>query len=117
MKITHLKNKKINMVDVSTKNINQRVAKAKSIIQFNKLSFNFLMKKGSDKGEIYNVARSAGILAGKKTSELIPLCHNINLTLIEIDFKVNEKKLTIEVTSKVKSNSKTVALNIINQKI
>ena len=65
------------------------------------------MKKGSDKGEIYNVARSAGILAGKKTSELIPLCHNINLTLIEIDFKVNEKKLTIEVISKVKSNSKT----------
>ena len=107
MKITHLKNKKINMVDVSTKKINQRVAIAKSIIQFNKLSFNFLMKKGSDKGEIYNVARSAGILAGKKTSELIPLCHNINLTLIEIDFKVNEKKLTIEVISKVKSNSKT----------
>ena len=107
MKITHLKNNKINMVDVSAKKITERIAQARSILKFNKSSFNLLTKKGSKKGEIYNIARSAGILAGKKTSELIPLCHNINLTFIEIDFKINEKKLTIEILSKVKSNSKT----------
>ena len=107
MKITHLKNKKINMVDVSNKKINERIAHAKSVIKFNKSSFNFLMKQGSGKGDIYNIARLAGIMAGKKTSELIPLCHNIDLTYIEIDFKVNEKALSIDVLSKVKSNSKT----------
>tara|TARA_B100000029_G_scaffold513601_1_gene613685 strand:+ start:436 stop:912 length:477 start_codon:yes stop_codon:yes gene_type:complete len=107
MKITHLKNKKLNMVDVSDKKVNERIAYAKSIIKFNKLSFNFLMKEGSKKGEIFNVARSAGILAGKKTSELIPLCHNINLSYLEIDFKTKEKNYTIEVFSRVKSNSKT----------
>ena len=107
MKLTHLKNKKINMVDISEKGITQRIAKAKCVIKFNKKSFMIVYNQGSEKGEIFNTARCAGILAAKKTSELIPLCHNINLSTIKIDFKFNEKKHLIEVSSTIKSSTKT----------
>ena len=59
------------------------------------------------KGEIFNVARTSGILASKKTSELIPLCHNLPLNYINIDFKINKKEFKIEVLSEVKTNFST----------
>ena len=65
------------------------------------------MKEGSPKGEIFNLAKCSGILAAKKTDELIPLCHNINLSSIEINYKKNLKKHTIEIHSTVKTNSNT----------
>ena len=52
---------------------------------------------GSPKGEIFNVARCAGILAAKKTSQIIPLCHNINLNSIEINFDIDKKNLSLKV--------------------
>ncbi len=107
MKFTHLKNNKINMVDVSEKDITYRIAKAKNVIKFNKIAFKDISSKGSKKGDIFNIARCAGILAAKKTSELIPLCHTINLNTIEIDFTINEKEYLIEVFSSVKSSSNT----------
>ena len=107
MKFSHLKNKKINMVDISSKEITSRIAEAKNEIKFKKSSFKKIIELGSEKGEIFNTARCAGILAAKKTSELIPLCHNINLNTISIDFEVNKKKSIILVHVKVKSNGKT----------
>lgn len=107
MKFTHLKNKKINMVDISSKEITSRIAEATNEIKFKKNSFKKIIELGSEKGEIFNTARCAGILAAKKTSELIPLCHNIDLNTISIDFEVNKKKSIIQVHVKVKSNSKT----------
>ena len=107
MKFSHLKNKKINMVDISSKKITSRIAEATNEIKFKKDSFKKIIELGSEKGEIFNTARCAGILAAKKTSELIPLCHNIDLNTISIDFEVNEKKSIILVHVKVKSNGKT----------
>ena len=107
MKFSHLKNKKINMVDISSKEITSRIAEATNEIKFKKSSFKKIIELGSEKGEIFNTARCAGILAAKKTSELIPLCHNINLNTISIDFEVNKKKSIILVHVKVKSNGKT----------
>ena len=107
MKFSHLKNKKINMVDISSKKITSRIAEATNEIKFKKDSFKKIIELGSEKGEIFNTARCAGILAAKKTSELIPLCHNIDLNKISIDFEVNEKKSIILVHVKVKSNGKT----------
>ena len=107
MKFSHLKNKKINMVDISSKEITSRIAEATNEIKFKKNSFKKIIKLGSEKGEIFNTARCAGILAAKKTSELIPLCHNIDLNTINIDFEVNKKKSIILVHVKVKSNGKT----------
>ena len=107
MKFSHLKNKKINMVDISSKKITSRIAEATNEIKFKKNSFKKIIELGSEKGEIFNTARCAGILAAKKTSELIPLCHNIDLNTISIDFKVNKKKSIILVHVKVRSNGKT----------
>ena len=107
MKFSHLKNKKINMVDISSKKITSRIAEATNEIKFKKNSFKKIIELGSEKGEIFNTARCAGILAAKKTSELIPLCHNIDLNTISIDFKVNKKKSIILVHVKVKSDGKT----------
>ena len=107
MKFSHLKNKKINMVDISSKEITSRIAEATNEIKFKKSSFKKIIELGSEKGEIFNTARCAGILAAKKTSELIPLCHNIDLNTISIDFEVNKKKLIVLVHVKVKSNGKT----------
>jgi len=107
MKFSHLKNKKINMVDISSKKITSRIAEAKNEIKFKKNTFKKIIELGSEKGEIFNTARCAGILAAKKSSELIPLCHNIDLSSISIDFEVNTKKSIILVHVKVKSNGKT----------
>lgn len=107
MKFSHLKNKKINMVDISSKKITSRIAEATNEIKFKKNSFKKIIELGSEKGEIFNTARCAGILAAKKTSELIPLCHNIDLNTISIDFEINKKKSIILVHVKVKSNGKT----------
>ena len=95
------------MVDISKKSNTKREARAKSTILFRKKSYEFLRKEGSKKGEIFNVARTAGILAGKKTSELIPLCHNINLSSIEIKFDTNDNESKIDVFSIVKTKSNT----------
>ncbi len=107
MKFSHLKNKKINMVDISSKEITSRIAEATNEIKFKKSTFKKIIELGSEKGEIFNTARCAGILAAKKTSELIPLCHNIDLNTISIDFEVNKKKSIVLVHVKVKSNGKT----------
>ena len=91
MKFSHFKQKKINMVDITKKKITNREACASSIIIF------------SPKGEIFNVARCAGILAAKKTSQIIPLCHNINLSSVKIDFDIDRKKFLLKVFSEVKT--------------
>ena len=107
MKFSHLKNKKINMVDISSKKITSRIAEATNEIKFKKNTFKKIIELGSEKGEIFNTARCAGILAAKKTSELIPLCHNIDINSVSIDFGINKKKSIILVRVKVKSNGKT----------
>jgi len=107
MKFSHLKNKKINMVDISSKKITSRIAQASNEIKFKKSTLKKIVELGSEKGDIFNTARCAGILAAKKTSELIPLCHNIDINSISIDFKVDKEKSMILVHVKVKSNGKT----------
>ena len=107
MKFTHLRNQKVNMVDISKKKSTSRSAIAVSFVKFTKKSFNKLIDKGSPKGEIFNTARCAGILGAKKTSELIPLCHNINLSDINIDFKIDEKMFVIKIQSEVRTVSST----------
>jgi len=107
MKFTHLRNQKISMVDISKKKSTSRNAIAVSYVKFTKKSFKKLIDQGSPKGEIFNTARCAGIIGAKKTSELIPLCHNINLSDVNIDFTIDEKMLTIKIQSEVSTVSNT----------
>ena len=107
MIFSHIKNKKISMVDISKKSVTKRSAKAKCYVIFKKPSFQKVIEKGSPKGEIFNTARCAGILAAKKTSELIPLSHNINLSNIELEFIINDSNYSIEIYSTVTTSDKT----------
>ena len=89
------------------KKLTNRTAKAKLKINFSEKSFKKIVNSNSPKGEIYNTARSAGIFAAKKTSELIPLCHNLPISYIDIDFKIDKKNFSIEVLSEVKTQFST----------
>ena len=106
-KLTHIKDKQINMVDISRKNISTRIAKAKAIVQFKESSFKKIISKGSPKGEILSTARIAGIQAAKNTYQLIPLCHNIILDNVSINFELIKDKFQIVVLSECISNQKT----------
>ena len=107
MTFTHIKNKKVNMVDISKKKQNQRQARAIATLKFNRDTFKKILKNDGPKGEIFNTARIAAVMAAKKTGDLIPLCHNINLDSITIEFKNNPKNYSIKVTSDIKSNTQT----------
>lgn len=101
-KMSHLSNDgNVNMVDVSDKNQTIRVAKATSKIKLSKTAFEMTKSNDSKKGNVLATARIAGIQAAKKTHELIPLCHQINLTNIKIDFILDDLGF-ITVDSKVK---------------
>ncbi|MAH78398.1 MAG: cyclic pyranopterin monophosphate synthase MoaC [Rickettsiales bacterium] len=104
---THIKDKKASMVDISKKKITFRESKASGKIKFSKKTYLHIKKHGSPKGEIFSTARIASIQATKKTSELIPMCHNIDLNYINIEFTFVEKDLSILIESSVKTNNTT----------
>ena len=108
MKLSHLdSNGKAKMVDVSSKRLTQRTAKASADVIVSKDVLQKIKDNSFVKGDIFAVAKIAGIQAGKKTSELIPLCHNIFISNIDIDFIIHEKQLCIEIISTAKTNSVT----------
>ena len=59
------------------------------------------------KGNVFEIARLAGIMAAKKTAELIPLCHQLNLTSVSVEFKVDNKKNKIDIESKARCKGET----------
>ena len=107
MTFSHLKKNKISMVDISKKKLTNRTAIATLSLNFSEKTFTKIINNNSPKGEIFNIARSAGISAAKKTSELIPLCHNLPISYIDIDFKVDKKNLSIQILSEIKTQFST----------
>jgi len=106
--ITHLSKKnKPQIIDISKKEITKRTATAQGSIIFSKKTFKKLEKMQTKKGEITNVAILAGIMGAKKTSELIPLCHNIDITNVDIKITTNKKLSSLVIDASVKSTSKT----------
>ena len=108
MNFSHLKNsKEIRMVDISNKKTTSREARAVAVIKFNSKTFKKIVLDESPKGSIFNTAILAGTLAAKKTHELIPLCHNINLGSVNINFKIDKRNSSVEVVAIVKSTYMT----------
>ena len=107
MTFSHLKKNKISMVDISKKKLTNRTAMATLSLNFSEKTFAKIINNNSPKGEIFNIARSAGISAAKKTSELIPLCHNLPISYIGIDFKIDKKNLSIQILSEIKTQFST----------
>ncbi len=95
------------MVDVSDKQTTEREAIAIGRIKVSKECFDAVKNGTAKKGDVLGVARIAGIMGAKKTSELIPLCHILNLTKVSIDFKMFEDTFEIEAVCTVKVLGKT----------
>ena len=84
------------MVDIYGKDITERMAVASGKIYMSNTSIEMVRDGTHKKGDVIGIARIAGITASKKTPDLIPLCHNIELSSVNIDFEVNTQKKYIE---------------------
>ena len=107
-KLSHIDTKgKGKMVDISEKSVSVRVARAYAEVFVSDKVFDRINQNNIAKGDVLATARIAGIQAAKKTSELIPLCHNILIDDVKVDFILNNEKKTVEINTEVKTTSKT----------
>ena len=95
------------IVDISNKKITKRIAIASGKIFVTNEILEQIKKNEAKKGDIFTVAKIAGIMAAKKTSDLIPLCHPLKIDDIQITFYVNNSKKVIIAEAKVKCENKT----------
>ncbi|TAL23139.1 MAG: cyclic pyranopterin monophosphate synthase MoaC [Nitrospirae bacterium] len=106
--LTHIDKKgRPKMVDVSAKQTTKREAVAGAHIYMKKKTFEMVKKGKVSKGDVLSVAKVAGIMAAKKTSEIIPLCHPLNITFVDIDFTLDAEKNRIGIKSRVKITGQT----------
>lgn len=94
------------MVDVGNKEITDRIAVAHAKVIMKPGTFNLVMDKKIQKGDVLEVARVAGIMAAKQTFTLIPMCHPLNLTSVKIDYSNNSVN-EIDIVSEVRVTGKT----------
>lgn len=95
------------MVDVSDKNITKRIAIAKGRIYVNEAVMDAILNNKIEKGDVLGVARVAGIMAVKRTSDLIPMCHPLMITKCTVDFDINKEEKYIEAICTAKLTGKT----------
>ena len=95
------------MVDIGSKGVTERVAVASCELHMLQSTLDLVRSGGFDKGDVLGVARVAGIMAGKRTSELIPLCHPLNIDQITVDFEDLLEGVGITVTATVRTSGKT----------
>lgn len=95
------------MVDVTDKDVTERIAVAGGIINVNTEVFEAIMSGTGKKGDVLGTARIAGIMAAKKTSDLIPLCHPLMLTKVAIDFIPDKTTNSIKCICTAKLSGKT----------
>lgn len=107
-KFTHIsKNGKANMVDVSKKNSTLRTAEAVARVKVSPALFNMIKNNELKKGDVLSAAKIAGIQGGKKTSDLIPLCHNIFISKLDVELKLIDDNYTVEIISYAKTEGQT----------
>jgi len=108
MKLTHVDERgQARMVDVGAKNDTRRVAVAQGRVLMKPETLRLIADGKVKKGDALGVARLAGIMAAKKTSELIPLCHNIQILSVEVDVEPDEAGSCVVICARVSSEGKT----------
>ena len=83
------------MVDVGEKAVVWRTATAAGSVRMAPATVELLREKALPKGDALNTARIAGIMAAKRTPDLIPLCHGLNLTAVDVEFEVREEEIGV----------------------
>ncbi|MEA3423242.1 MAG: cyclic pyranopterin monophosphate synthase MoaC [Bacillota bacterium] len=95
------------MVDVSEKDVTHRVAIARGKISMKPETLNKIVSGDMKKGDVLSTAQIGGIMGGKMTSSIIPMCHNIIINGLNISFEIDEKNNSIIIESTAKTDSKT----------
>lgn len=107
-KLTHIDSSgRARMVDVSEKPLSQREAVARGFVTMKRATIRLIQENSIAKGDVLGAARVAGIMAAKKTSELIPLCHPLGISSITVELALEPKKNRILIESRVKITGQT----------
>ena len=107
-RLTHLDEKgQARMVDVGAKAPTVRVAVAEALVRLSPATFALLAEGGLPKGDALATARIAGIMAAKKTPELIPLCHPLGLDAVDVRLELDEAAATVRIEAEARLNAKT----------
>jgi len=107
-KLTHLDDSgQAHMVDVGAKDITERSATAEAVIELQPETLKLIIEGGHKKGDVFAVARIAGIQAAKKCSELIPLCHPLMLSSVNVEMQADEEKSEVRVLATCKLAGQT----------
>ncbi|HAA91912.1 MAG TPA: cyclic pyranopterin monophosphate synthase MoaC [Rhodospirillaceae bacterium] len=106
--LTHINAKgDATMVDVTDKSITDRTATAAASIHMTPETLDLIAEGGVEKGDVFGVARLAGIMAAKKTHDLIPLCHPLALTGIDVEFAIVRDRNRVDITASCTLKGKT----------
>ena len=95
------------MVDVSEKEITSRIATACGTIHMRPETLALILDDKIEKGDVFSVARVAGIMAAKKTSELIPMCHPLNISSVEVELTPASNPARVDIEASVRVSGKT----------
>ena len=107
-KLTHFDREgRARMVDVGAKAATRRVAVVSGKVVMKPETLRRIVDKKMEKGDVFGVARVAGIMAAKRTGEIIPLCHPLSIDTVEIDFQPNLERSEVKIETTVKSTGKT----------
>lgn len=108
MALTHFDAKgDAHMVDVSDKDVTSRIAVAENYIKMQRETFDIISEGRAKKGDVLGVARLAGIMGAKRTSDLIPLCHPLPITKVSVDLEPDADLPGIRITATVKTTGQT----------
>jgi cyclic pyranopterin phosphate synthase len=107
-KLSHLDEQgRARMVDVSAKEVTSRLAIASGSVHMRADTLALILEDRIEKGDVFSVARVAGIMAAKKTSELIPMCHPLNITSVEIELIPINEPARVDIEATVRVSGKT----------
>jgi len=95
------------MVDVGEKGVTSRVAVAGGRVLLNRATFDLVRGGGMKKGNVLTVAQVAGIMGAKRTPDIVPLCHPIPLNGIDLSLRLDEARLSVEITATVRVEGRT----------
>ncbi|SVA76101.1 uncharacterized protein METZ01_LOCUS128955, partial [marine metagenome] len=107
-KLTHINQRgEAQMVDVGDKAVTERLAVAEGQITMQAKTLQMITQGSHAKGDVLAVARVAGIMAAKRTAELVPLCHPLSLTRVEVTFELDEKNATVHCQATAQTRERT----------
>ena len=96
-----------NMVDVSAKEVTSREATAQALVRMQPATLQLILDQGHPKGDVFGVARIAGIQAAKRTSDLIPLCHPLMLSGVKVELEPDSAASLVRITATCKLAGRT----------